>query len=98
MNTLPTVAHKLLADPFDETERDPLHTKAIDSSLWELATLRNHYLANISTLAKIFEEAFTKPSYDLEDFLDHAYSTVSVCCASDARVQLIICYSCLRRK
>jgi U3 small nucleolar RNA-associated protein 19 len=30
----------------------------------------------VSTLARIFEEAFTKPNYALEDFLDHTYSTV----------------------
>ena len=30
----------------------------------------------MSTLARIFEEAFTKPSYPLEDFLDHTYATV----------------------
>jgi U3 small nucleolar RNA-associated protein 19 len=29
-------------------------------------------------LAKIFSEVFTKPSYALEDFLDHTYATVSV--------------------
>lgn len=39
--------------------------------------MRNHYLASISTLARMFEEAFTKASHDLEDFLDHTYSTVS---------------------
>lgn len=32
----------------------------------------------MSTLAKIFGEAFTKPNYPLEDFLDHTYGTVSV--------------------
>lgn len=30
-------------------------------------------------MAKIFEEAFTKPNYNMEDFLDHAYSTVRLC-------------------
>jgi len=27
-------------------------------------------------LAKIFNEQFTKPSYNLEDFLDHTYATM----------------------
>ena len=38
---------------------------------------RSHYHATVSTLCKIFTEPFTKPSYPLEDFLDHTYATVS---------------------
>jgi len=60
-----------------------LTSRAIESSLWELAPVRNHYLASISTLARIFEEVFTKPEYNLEDFLDHGYATVSRPFSSD---------------
>ncbi|KAG8691636.1 hypothetical protein FRC11_014013 [Ceratobasidium sp. 423] len=63
-------------DPFDETETSPLRTNALESSLWELVSHRDHYLSSISTLAKIFSEVFTKPSYALEDFLDHTYATL----------------------
>ncbi|KAH7344510.1 CBF/Mak21 family-domain-containing protein [Rhizoctonia solani] len=63
-------------DPFDETETSPLRTNALESSLWELVSHRDHYLSSVSTLAKIFSEAFTKPSYALEDFLDHTYATL----------------------
>jgi U3 small nucleolar RNA-associated protein 19 len=63
-------------DPYVDTELDPLQTNAIDSSLWELASLRTHYVASVSSLAKIFGEVFTKPNYDMEDFLDHSYATV----------------------
>ncbi|KAG8745367.1 hypothetical protein FRC10_008226 [Ceratobasidium sp. 414] len=63
-------------DPFDDTELSPLRTNAIDSSLWELVSHRDHYLSSVSTLAKIFSEAFTKPAYALEDFLDHTYTTL----------------------
>ena len=51
-------------------------TNALDSSLWELVSHRNHYHPSVSTLAKIFQEAFRKPNYALEDFLDHTYGTV----------------------
>lgn len=51
-------------------------TNALESSLWELYSHRQHYHAAVSTLAKIFEEAFTRPSYAMEDFLDHTYGTV----------------------
>ncbi|KAL8292627.1 hypothetical protein RQP46_001239 [Phenoliferia psychrophenolica] len=64
------------SDPFDADEKDPIKTGASDSSLWELATLRTHYLASVSGLAKIFAEVMSKQSYAMEDFLDHSYSTM----------------------
>lgn len=63
-------------DPFDMNEPSPTLTHALDSSLWELAALRQHYHAPAATLARIFEEAFTRPGFAMEDFLDHTYSTV----------------------
>lgn len=55
---------------------EPTKTFAIESSLWELSTHRNHYSASVSGLAKIFEEVMNKQSYAMEDFLDHSYGTV----------------------
>ncbi|KAJ6557232.1 CBF/Mak21 family-domain-containing protein [Mycena vulgaris] len=63
-------------DPFDAAEPNPLLTRAIESSLWELNSHREHYLSGASTLTKIFAEAFTKPGYAMEDFLDHTYGTL----------------------
>ncbi|KAG6813337.1 hypothetical protein H0H92_011885 [Tricholoma furcatifolium] len=63
-------------DPFLSDEADPLHTQAHLSSLWELMSHQSHYHASVSTLVKIFSEAFTKPSYAMEDFLDHTYGTL----------------------
>ncbi|KAK8846551.1 hypothetical protein IAR55_005637 [Kwoniella newhampshirensis] len=65
-----------LVDPFDEEETSPLKTRAIESSCWELASLQKHYLGPIATLAKIFGEVFTKPEFNMEDFLDHGYGTL----------------------
>ncbi|KAK7686417.1 hypothetical protein QCA50_010641 [Cerrena zonata] len=64
------------SDPFNASEPNPTLTNAIESSLWELHTQRQHYHSSVSTLVRIFEEAFTKPSYSLEDFLDHTYTTL----------------------
>ncbi|KAI8972280.1 CBF/Mak21 family-domain-containing protein, partial [Pilobolus umbonatus] len=64
-------------DPFDMAVLDPYECHALESSLWEVETLKDHYYANVSTLAKIFSEQFLKPKYNLEDFLDHTYATVS---------------------
>ena len=34
-------------DVFDETEEDPSKTRAVESSLWELYCLRNHYCPQV---------------------------------------------------
>jgi U3 small nucleolar RNA-associated protein 19 len=65
-----------LADPFLMDEEDPMETKAIESSLWEIVMLQSHYHPNVATLAKIISEQFTKHAYNLEDFLDHSYGSV----------------------
>ncbi|CAG8720921.1 11423_t:CDS:2, partial [Acaulospora colombiana] len=53
----------------------PLLTDAISSSLWEIQSHRAHYAPPVATMARIFSEPFTKPSYVQEDFLDHTYGT-----------------------
>ncbi|POW06814.1 hypothetical protein PSHT_10208, partial [Puccinia striiformis] len=80
--TLMALLHRLPSDssksgdPFKLDEPDPLKTEAIFSSAWEFVGLRSHYLASISTLFKVFQESFDKPNYELEDFLDHTYSSL----------------------
>ncbi len=64
-------------DPFLMEEPDPMETDALESSLWEIQTLQTHYHPNVATIAKIISEQFTKQAYNLEDFLDHSYGTVS---------------------
>jgi len=66
-----------LEDRFLMDEEDPMETNAIESSLWEIVTLQSHYHPNVATLAKIISEQFTKIAYNLEDFLDHSYGSVS---------------------
>ncbi|KAK2464494.1 hypothetical protein APHAL10511_003473 [Amanita phalloides] len=64
------------SDPFLAEEMNPLLTQALSSSLWELYSHRVHYHSTVSTLGKILSEAFTKPGYVMEDFLDHTYHTL----------------------
>ncbi|OMJ09661.1 hypothetical protein AYI69_g10564 [Smittium culicis] len=68
----------LSTDAYNPTEPDPAKCNAINSSLWELLAIQNHYYANVSTVANIFNDPFTKPEFILEDFLDHSYSTMFV--------------------
>ncbi|EMG50566.1 NOC4 Nucleolar complex protein 4 [Candida maltosa Xu316] len=63
-------------DPFNSDENNPLETKAIKSSLWEMETLMSHYHPNVATLVKIYGEPFRKPSYNMEDFLDWSYNSL----------------------
>ena len=60
-------------DPFDPNELDPLRTRAIESSLWEIESLQSHYHPNVAAIARIISEQFTKQAYNMEDFLDHTY-------------------------
>ncbi|KAJ3295884.1 hypothetical protein HK104_002224 [Borealophlyctis nickersoniae] len=65
-----------VTDPYNFDEPDLAKCGAMESCLWELQTLKNHYLPSVSGLARIFEESLAKPEYDLEDFLDHSYNTL----------------------
>jgi U3 small nucleolar RNA-associated protein 19 len=67
-----------LSDPFLPDEMDPMETHAIESCLWEVVQLQSHYHPNVATIAKIISEQFTKQVYNIEDFLDHSYQSVSV--------------------
>lgn len=60
-------------DTFDSSEPNPLKTKALESLVWELAALQNHYHPNIATLAKIYGDPFRKDKYNLEDFYNWLY-------------------------
>lgn len=68
-----------VTDTFLPDEPDPMKTGAIDSCLWELVQLQSHYHPNVATIVKIISEQFTKQAYNMEDFLDHSYT--SVCCS-----------------
>ncbi|RKP34039.1 CBF/Mak21 family-domain-containing protein [Dimargaris cristalligena] len=72
----PTVNKWMASDPYDHTAADPKEAKALESSLWEIQTLQSHYAPQVSTMAKVFSDRFTRNPFDLEDFLDHTYSTL----------------------
>lgn len=57
------------SDPFDQDCQDPEQSGAIESSLWEILALKNHYHPGISGLIKVFENQLTRSAFDLDDFL-----------------------------
>ena len=63
-------------DPYDSDETDPQRTGALESSLWELHTLQDHYNPTVAQICRIISEQFTKQQYNIEDFLDHGYLTM----------------------
>ncbi|KAI9894167.1 MAG: hypothetical protein M1814_004021 [Vezdaea aestivalis] len=65
-----------LKDPFIARKKNPEKTCAIDSCLWEIATLQQHYHPSVATLAKIIASQFTKQQYQLENFLDDSYQNM----------------------
>ena len=67
-----------IVDPFQMDSCDPMQTKAEYSSIWEMQSLQFHCHPNVATIAKIMSEQFTKQSYDLKDFFDHSYGSVSL--------------------
>lgn len=66
----------LYKDPFDIESTNPETTNALESSLWELSTLMDHYHPNVATLAKVFKQPFRKLHYNMEDFLDWSYDSL----------------------
>ena len=68
---------KFSEEKFQIEESDPLKTHAMESSLWEIHTLQDHYHPNVATIAKIISHQFTKQAYNVDDFLNHSYESVS---------------------
>ncbi|KAK0723968.1 CBF/Mak21 family-domain-containing protein [Apiosordaria backusii] len=91
-------------DPFLAWEGDPMETRAMESCLWEVVQLQGHWHPNVSTVARIISEQFTKQAYNVEDFLDHSYGSVS--CSSgelgrwwcEREANMFLVDSCSRRR
>ena len=65
-------------DPYDADEKDPAKSKAIESCLWELNALENHYHPAVSSMAKGcgMEDEKTTLYHDLDQFLVHTYKSL----------------------
>jgi U3 small nucleolar RNA-associated protein 19 len=67
-----------LKDAFDNESDDPEKANALQSSLWELNALSQHYYPSVVTLAKSIgqEQELSTPLYDLENFLSHSHKSL----------------------
>ena len=64
-------------DPYDAEEEDPAKARALESSLWELETLKSHYHHEVSRFVSVFKRDMTKRNkyteIDLEKFVTRSY-------------------------
>lgn len=70
------------ADPYDSLEADPAQARALDSSLWELETLRSHYHHEVQRFVQVFKRDMTRRNkyteIDLEKFVERSYDETFV--------------------
>lgn len=61
-------AEAMAADPYDPFELDPVNSRAIESSLWEIKCLQEHHFHAVATEAKKFEDVAHEQ--DLSDLFE----------------------------
>jgi U3 small nucleolar RNA-associated protein 19 len=68
------------ADPYDASEPDPAHSRAVESSLWEVEALRRHYCPQVSTLLQVLDKDLSDRAHtsevDLDPLLAASYSSL----------------------
>jgi U3 small nucleolar RNA-associated protein 19 len=66
-----------MEDVYDADEKDPAKSRAIESCLWELNALEQHYHPAVSSMAKGCGMEDSKTLYhDLDQFLVHTYKSL----------------------
>lgn len=66
-----------LEDAYDPDTDDPVESKALQSSLWELGALERHYLPAVATLAQsIGREDPKSPMLQLDEMASHTYTSL----------------------
>ena len=64
----------MLDDPFDNSEKDPAKSNAIGSSLWEIKSLEEHLLPQVSSVAKdLIEKGLREMELDFASHLENSY-------------------------
>jgi len=60
-------------DPFIDTAEDPVSSCAMESSLWEVASLQNHYVPRVAKMAKaLISQPITGLEQDLGQVLEES--------------------------
>ncbi|XP_055002646.1 nucleolar complex protein 4 homolog isoform X2 [Sorex araneus] len=61
---------ELDADPYDPQEEDPARSRALESSLWELQALQQHYHPEVATAASAINHALAVPEVSIAPLLE----------------------------
>ncbi|XP_065223098.1 nucleolar complex protein 4 homolog A [Planococcus citri] len=64
------------SDPYLEDELDPMKTKAMESSLWELKTLEQHILPQVSNAVNFINKPLPSVEWDLTPLIEKTYKDV----------------------
>ncbi|XP_065746289.1 nucleolar complex protein 4 homolog isoform X3 [Phocoena phocoena] len=63
-------APELDADPYDPREEDPARSRALESSLWELQALQQHYHPEVSKAASAINQALSEAEVSIAPLLE----------------------------
>lgn len=69
-------SNKWRTDPFNSKDPNPETCGALESSLWELLSLKRHYHPVAARLAQAVEGGLKKPAFTIEEFTAHTYSSM----------------------
>ncbi|CAH6778706.1 nucleolar complex protein 4 homolog [Phodopus roborovskii] len=61
---------ELSADPYDPAEKDPARSHALESCLWELQTLQQHYHPEVSRAASVINQVLSDPEVSIAPLLE----------------------------
>lgn len=67
-------ASEMSSDPFDFEQPDPKQSQALQSSLWELKSLQNHWHSKVRDAAKFINKPLPKDEIDLSDLLESTFA------------------------
>ncbi|OQR72779.1 nucleolar complex protein 4-like [Tropilaelaps mercedesae] len=68
-----TEVKDMSTDPFDASETDPAKSHALESSLWELKTLQEHWYHRAAAKANLINNWFPKIEWDFSSVLEGDY-------------------------
>ncbi|KAM7325823.1 hypothetical protein ACRRTK_016076 [Alexandromys fortis] len=64
------ISEQLDADPYDPVEKDPARSHALESCLWELQTLQQHYHPEVSRAAGVINQVLSVPEVSIAPLLE----------------------------
>ncbi|CAL4143358.1 unnamed protein product, partial [Meganyctiphanes norvegica] len=64
------------SDPFIMDESDPAKCHAMESSLWEVATLKQHALPNVARACGFLDKNLPEMEYDISQFVENTYEDI----------------------